>query len=151
MSAPDATASLGWVTAVMAQSYASDVMKNFGTYMSGKRNWGDNMTHRNDGKEPPASLDGYIPLQKIPSKWWKSKYKCKKNKGDHTPVIEKIMYCGRHWRQEKDGTWIKERSWWGNPDQTYGWVLWVCTACHKHMTEHSVPDKKFDKYRDTIC
>lgn len=117
--------------------------------MSGKRNWGDNITHRRDGKEAPAPLDGYTPT-KIASKSWKTKYKCKKNKGEHTPVIEKIMYCGRGWRQLKDGTWEHQKSWWGSPEQTYGWVLWICTGCKKHLHEHRPPDKKFDKFRDTI-
>lgn len=116
--------------------------------MSGKRNWGDNMTHRQDGKFPPPIAE---PVLKVPSKVWKSKYKCKKNKGDHTPVIDKIMYCGRGWKQQKDGMWVREYDWLGRKkEQPYGWVQWVCTGCKKHMTEWSVPEKKFDKYRDSI-
>ncbi len=116
--------------------------------MSGKRNWGDNMTHRHDGKMPPTPNDGYTPL-KVPSKWWKKKYPCKKNKGEHTPVITVIKYCGRGWEQKPDGTWVHDdrNSWWKDPNQTYGWVQWQCTGCTKHFTEHRVPDKKFDKWR----
>lgn len=114
--------------------------------MSGKRNWGDNMTNRMDGKTPPPIID---PVYKVPSKVWKTKYKCKKNKGDHTPAIALIKYCGRGWKQQKDGTWIQDPNdyFFSKHTLPYAWVQWECTGCKKRMTEHNVPDKKFDKHR----
>lgn len=116
--------------------------------MSGKRNWGDNMFHRNDGKEPPPVIES---AYKVPSKTWKKHYKCKKNKGEHTPVIDLIKYCGRGWKVQPDGTWVHEDNYlgylMGQRDMPYGWVEWRCTACNKKMLEWQVPEKKFDKYR----
>jgi len=107
--------------------------------MSGKRNWGDNMTHRMDGKEAPSFFERF---RKVPSKNWKKKYKCKKNKGDHTPVIKSVRSIGFH--QYQDGTWSKNN--WG----FHVWVTWECTACKKRLEEFRPPEKKFDKYRYTI-
>ena len=114
--------------------------------MSGKKNWGDNMTDRRDGKTPPPITD---PIYKTPSKVWKKKYKCKKNKGDHTPVIALIKYCGRGWTQQKDGIWIPntDQYFFSKHTLPYCWVQWECTGCKKLMIEWGVPDKKFDKYR----
>ncbi len=109
--------------------------------MSGKRNWGDNITNRMDGKEAPKPFD---PVRPVPSKLWKKKYKCKKNKGDHTPVIDHIT--NKHWWNFKDG-WVISSWRWGT---TPYYVEWHCTGCGKHMTEYNAPDKKFDKYRHTI-
>ncbi len=107
--------------------------------MSGKRNWGDNMTHRMDGKTPPP-MDASLP--KVPSRSWRKKYACKANKGDHTPEILKIQWGG--WHLDQDGTW-RQPSW-----HSYFSVTWQCTACHKRMLEWRPPEKKFDKYRKTI-
>lgn len=93
--------------------------------MSSKRtNWWE----RHDGREP-FPVDDSLP--KIPSKKWKEKYECKKNKGDHTAVIKTItsmhnIFLGKIW------------------------VIWECTACKKQLWEHSPPQKKFDKYRHSI-
>lgn len=106
--------------------------------MSGKRNWGDNMTNRMDGKEPPPVFDA---VPKVPSRAWKKKYKCKKNKGEHTLEIKKIRI---HWFDRlDDGSWVK------NHWQSY-YVTWECTGCKKLVLEWTVPDKRFDKYRHTI-
>lgn len=111
--------------------------------MSGKRNWGDNMTDRQDGKSPPPVVE-VAPT--APSKLWKKKYKCKKNKGDHTLQVRDIYYSG--WHQEKNGTWINPASHrWGF--HSY-WVTWECTACKKRVLEWHPPQKKFDRFRHTI-
>ena len=120
--------------------------------MSGKRNWGDNMTHRNDGKFPPSVDDGY-KVHKIPSKTWKKKYECKRNKGDHTFVISLIKYAD--WKQEKDGTWVKPQVWWQTgrgvrERELPYWVQWNCSACNKQEHEYYKREKKFDKFRETI-
>ncbi len=113
--------------------------------MSGKRNWGDNVTHRMDGKEAPAPTDGFVPV-KMPSRWWKKKYKCKKNKGDHTLEIWKIV-SRTWWRYVREIGWKQNGSFWGT---TPYWVEWKCTACGKQEVEFTIPDKKFDRYRHTI-
>lgn len=106
------------------------------------------MTNRMDGKEPPTPLDDRHP--KVPSKVWKKKYKCKKNKGDHTFVVAHIKYA--NWYQEKDGTWIKPPrntwAWFVGPDSELPyWVEWHCSACGKHDYEYRKLNKKFDKFR----
>lgn len=111
--------------------------------MSGKRNWGDNMTNRMDGKEAPAVFES---VKKIPSKLWKKKYKCKKNKDDHTFEIFKINIFS-HWRFTPIG-WVRDIYRWGSP--LGYWVEWSCTACNKRATEWRIPEKKFDRYRHTI-
>lgn len=122
--------------------------------MSGKRNWGDNMTDRRDKHVAPPVIESARPL---PSKAWKKKYKCKKNKGDHSWYIESI-----HCRMEYTGKGI-----WGTffstrptPDATEAWarctVEWRCSACNKHDTEWlterpggrwDIHDKKKDPFR----
>ncbi len=113
--------------------------------MSGKRNWGDNMSDRMDGKVPPPM---YELVQKTPSKLWRLKYECKKNKGDHTFEVE-IIKAGYGWRQLEDGTWERLVHGW-RAGRDYGWVDWRCTGCGKKALEWTPPEKKFDKYRHTI-
>lgn len=117
--------------------------------MSGKRNWGDNMTNRMDGKTPPpVGLGEQVP--KMPSKLWRKKYECKKNKGNHTFVIKLIKYAA--WEQEKDGTWVKPKVWWQRErgvierELPY-WVQWHCSACGKQDYEYYKREKKFDRFR----
>lgn len=53
----------------------------FKEYMSGKRNWGDNMKHRMDKHLPPPVVE----KERVPvSRRWKKKYECKPNKGHHS-------------------------------------------------------------------
>lgn len=109
--------------------------------MSGKRNWGN---WRRDGHEPPPIAEGAV---KVPSRFWKTKYDCKRNKGDHTFEIDRIW--GSSWHQEKDGTWRQ-------PNWRYSWdygyfVDWRCTACKKKKYERlPLGQKSFDKFRHTI-
>ena len=111
--------------------------------MSGKRNWGDNMSNRMDGKEPPPTFDLVL---KTPSKVWRRKYECKKNKGDHTFEIALIKYA--QWSQEKDGTWNKPQRGWIDADcQMPYWVEWHCSGCGKHDYEFRKLSKKFDRFR----
>ncbi len=107
--------------------------------MSGKRNWGDNMTDRRDGKTPPPLIERGF---KVPSRLWKKKYKCKKNKGDHTPVIDRLV--NKHWWNLRDGFWRIGGFRWGTVPY---WVEWRCTACRKLLVEYNAPEKKFDRYR----
>lgn len=116
--------------------------------MSGKRNWGN---WRRDGHEPPPIAEGAV---KVPSKFWKKKYACKKNKGDHTYEVDLIKYTD--WHQAKDGTWEHPREWSSpymfkntNYELPY-WVQWRCTGCTKKDYEWHKLDKKFDKFRHTI-
>lgn len=112
--------------------------------MSGKKHWGK---WRRDGKEPPPVVD---VGQKIPSKVWKRKYPCKKNKGDHSYAVALIKWAD--WSQKKDGTWEHARGIFFdmmNAELPY-WVEWHCTACGKHAYEYRKLDKKFDKHRHTI-
>lgn len=116
--------------------------------MSGKRNWGDNMFNRHDGKTPPQPMDGYKPF-KVASKLWKKKYKCKKTKGDHIWQVEKIKHSG--WDKQKDGTWCEPNSWmWNGADrQLPYWVIWHCAACNKKDYEIGRYKKKFEPFRHT--
>jgi hypothetical protein len=97
-----------------------------------------------DGKVYPVPFEKQRP---VPSKVWKKKYACKKNKGDHTFEIESIT--PRHlWWQRDDGVWVKNNGMWFS-DTPY-WVNWQCTACLKKEVEWKVPEKKFDRFRYTI-
>lgn len=113
--------------------------------MSGKRNWGDNVTHRQDGKEPPAVVDA---VKMPPSRYWRRKWKCKKNKGNHTFEIE-MIHGGRNWRIGKDGRWENWNYGWSFMRLPY-WVEWRCSACSKKETEWNAPEKKFDKDRERM-
>lgn len=99
-----------------------------------KKSW-KKLSPRRDGHEPPPP--DVIP--KIPSKKWKEKYECKKNKGSHIPEI--VSICSHGWTQRKDGEWY---TYWGAPSIK---VTWECTACKKRLYEYRCPEKKFDKYR----
>lgn len=112
--------------------------------MSGKRNWGDNMTHRQDGKLPPSPFGGYTPF-KVASKLWKKKYECKKNKGDHTWAVHVLKWG--EWKQ-KDGYWIEPHDYFSDTKhQLPYWVSWRCAGCNKHDYEWRTLNKKFDPHR----
>lgn len=100
-----------------------------------------------DGKTPPVPFE---PVFKVPSKVWKKKYKCKKNKGDHTFEIAVIRFAG--WQQEKDGTWKHPTEWSirgfiKKQRELPYWVEWHCNACKKHAYELGNLDRKFDIFR----
>lgn len=101
--------------------------------MSNKRPLrGINNQLRMDGKNPPPI---HSNENKMPSKAWKKKYKCKKLKGDHDYRV-KIL------KMLRAGGWL-----WKNNSCGY-YVVWECKGCTKLEYEFSVPNKKFDKYRE---
>lgn len=94
--------------------------------MSGKRNWGDNMTNRMDGHAPPLESDEW---RKLPSKIWKKHYECKKTKGTHSWEFQSVDFY--RW----SGSWVAK---------------WRCGACGKNEHEYRSTKRKFDAFRNTI-
>ena len=89
-----------------------------------------------DKHEPPEVIP---QSKKIPSKTWKKKYKCKKNKGDHTfkvrSIWNSIRYVGPspYWLR---GIMHAKEPFAGSTEELRSWVDWECTACKKQEHEH---------------
>jgi hypothetical protein len=107
-------------------------------------------------KNPPEEKE-----VKHPSRTWRKKYPCKKNKGDHTFCIESVRGFMEYRRQTKYGTaygFSKYHQPGVPPEDTgmYIVVNWYCTACNKKEVErygkwfNDRLTKKLDKYRHTM-
>ena len=104
-----------------------------------------------DKHEPPEIHDQH---KNMPSKKWRKKYECKKNKGKHSwrikSINNRIVYAGVNYTSNKP-----------SPTDTHNYVQsdvrWYCAACNKQEREFLSPEgcgfnwsmnkKKLDAHR----
>lgn len=130
--------------------------------MSKAKSWYYKNAPRWDGKIPPPVFSGE---KKIPSRKWKKKFECKKNKGDHT-FIPVTIHNGFTYTAKTpmgkcySGHPIEPREGWIlTGKNVHSYIRWECTGCKKLYTERIggvfgekelIPEKKMDKYRANV-
>ena len=102
------------------------------------------------------------PDRMPPSKLWRTKYECKKNKGDHIYNIVTFRNSLRFNFKSDFGFCSSSKPPEDNIPFTQdllSLVTWECMVCNKRHTEHigcyfgskpAKPDKKMDKHRVNI-
>ncbi len=108
----------------------------------------DNITHREDGKVIPIAFE---EPKKLPSRKWRRKYKCKKNKGDHTFVPVR-QWSWIEWEGKMVGALYSygicsSRRWFdgANTKILRSRVSFECSGCTKHHSEWNREPMEFVK------